>query len=970
MTDLLPFGWTFTGILFQTNVSFRVSPFIHKFSRLTIAIFALAGVVFAQMPDPGAFTSAELLAKARQAFRQGDFVMAEAFFAAFERDFGAEPEVAKIVEQNKPLIALCKISNGKVAEAVPYIEASIAMPKLPRDILEELTFWLAIHRMQTGEYRDAQEWFGKFYQQKDFDGMKRAEALIMFGTCYVLQGYHRTAAEFFEAQIPKLQSSEAAREFAGRAIVLSLHSLLEAENYDGALQLIRDAYPHMGDISQLVSFQTLSLQLGSKLMEAERYHDAIACLQRIWLRERLLKHQAARLTELKLRREALADDPRRQSAVFQLDGVIKRVEREIANFENIQEFDAALRFRLAMCFQGLERYRECALIMESMLQSMEPSPVVESASMAVIQCWMQLERWPRALKAAEDYLQTFGDDPANKNLPRVFFMQADALAQMQRLNDAAFTYGQVVELFPESELKPKALFMQGFLNLQMDLNDTAVAMFDRFLADHKGHPQEQDAFYWKGMAFSFQKEYAKTQEHMRDYLKTYDPAKYQSEAEFRIAYCTFCEADYVAAIEQFRAFLDEFGADAPNSDEAKLLLGDALLGEGLAEEGIAAYKSIDPASTRFFEDGWFKVGKAYKLLEEIEPMRAHYQDFLDKYPKSQRMPEAVYWIGWTHVAEEDLDAAKQVYWDTIREHGDNPELFAISELFSGLPKVYRREGPEALAKLKAELVKLQDEARAQEKKTLELRAAWSEANLTRRDNETLANLQLARAGSLIDPKIHNPQIMADCADAARASGSTATAEKLYTDLRKWHPTSYHKARAYAGLGYLAAEQGKNAEAIQYFERFEKEAISSTELPAIILAKAQLQAKEGQTGTARKSLEAILEDQAASSQNKAQALLALGDLLVEEKDDLKATAYYERLYVVYGRYRDLVAKAYMRRAQALERLKRDRDAFQVYEELATREDLRDFPAALDARKRADALKPTLPPEPEPQPAEET
>ncbi len=930
-----------------------------------IALLLVQGAFAQGLPQPGAFTSVELLAKARQAFRQSDFPVAEAYFLAFERDYGAEPQVAEVMEQNKPLIALCMIANGKIAEAIPYIEVSITHPNLPADILEELTFWLAIHSMQTGEYRIAQEWFGKFYSRKDFSGPKRAEAVVMFGTCYVLQGYHRTAAEFFEAQIPKLQSSEAAREFAGRAIVMRLHSLLQAENYDGALQLVRDSYPKIGDISQIISFQTLSLQLGSKLMETDRFHDAIACLQRIWNRDRLLKHQRARLADLKAQRDGWMQDPRRQSAVFQLDGMIKRVEREIVNFEGIQEFDAALRFRLAMCFQSLERYREAALIMEDMLQSMETSSVVESASVAVIQCWMQLERWPKALTATENYLLAYGDDATNKNLPRVFFMQADALAQMQRLDEASFTYSQIVDLFPDSDLKPKALFMQGFLSLQMDLNETAIALFDRFLAEHEGHSQEQDAFYWKGMALSFQKEYLLTQEHMNAYLEKYETPKYESEAAFRIAYCTFCEADYLKAIEEFESFLTEYGPDAPNSDEAKLLLGDALLGEGKADEGIAAYRSINPASTRFFEDGWFKIGKAYKLLEEVEQMRTHYEEFLTKYPASQRMPEAVYWIGWTYVTEENLDAAKNIYWDTIREHGNNPELNAITELLAGLPKVYRREGPEALAKLKKEMRDLQDEARAEEKKTLELRTAWSEANLTRSENPLLANHLLARSSELIDPEIHDPQIIADCADAALATDNLIIAEKLYRDLKKWHPISFHKARAFAGLGHIAAAKGDNAEAIQNFEQYEKEAIASTDLPAIILAKAEIQIREGLTGNARNALEGLLEEKTTSSQFKAEALLALGDLLVREKNDLEAIAYYERLYVAYGRYRELVAKAYLRRGEALERLDKPRQAFEVFQELAIRKDLQDLPESQDARKRADQLEPTLPPVPEPE-----
>ena len=68
------------------------------------------------LPEPGAFTAAELIEKANAAFAGGDFQTAEVLFLGFERDFGEEEEVKDVVLKNKALIALCKITNGRVLQ--------------------------------------------------------------------------------------------------------------------------------------------------------------------------------------------------------------------------------------------------------------------------------------------------------------------------------------------------------------------------------------------------------------------------------------------------------------------------------------------------------------------------------------------------------------------------------------------------------------------------------------------------------------------------------------------------------------------------------------------------------------------------------------------------------------------------------------------------------------------------------------
>jgi tetratricopeptide (TPR) repeat protein len=85
------------------------------------------------------------------------------------------------------------------------------------------------------------------------------------------------------------------------------------------------------------------------------------------------------------------------------------------------------------------------------------------------------------------------------------------------------------------------------------------------------------------------------------------------------------------------------------------------------------------------------------------------------------------------------------------------------------------------------------------------------------------------------------------------------------------------------------------------------------------------------------------------------LMANGDLLRADGQTEKAIAYFERIYVVYGKYLDLVAAAYLARGQALEELSLDREALEVYRALAGRDDLADFEEVDVAKERIAKLE---------------
>ncbi len=921
---------------------------------LLLPIWLAAGVELCAQGSAPAIENegpAQLLERGRAAFFANDFAGAEEPLEKFILDYGEAEEAKEAARLHRPLVAICKVGLKKFDEALKWIDQSLLDPKIERVLSDELRFWRGLCLMTGGELVAAQRAFGEYWADERHNAFKRYEALLLFAHLYLMQGFPAEAADFLESQLRQVR--EAAPEAAGRAVVLALHARMQAGQRDEALAVIRREHANLGGMTQVAVFQTLALQLGADFLEEERFHDAIICLQRIWSAQRIVDYQNQKISQIETRIADLEARPNTQGTVFQLRAILGRAQRELENFAKLEHFDSALRLRLAMAYQGLGRYRESALILGDMLATLPPDPVVESASLAEVQCWMESRHWTRAAEAADRYVKVFGAE--GKSLPAVLFLKAEALRETHDHGAAQLAYGELVKLFPDDPFAAKAVFMQGFLYLQQDDNDGALYQFEQVKRRYPDSDLVEDADYWTGMAHSFSGLHAEAREHLEGYLKRWKTPKYRKEAVFRVAVCTFSLAEYPEAIRRLEAFVSTHPGD-PLVDEANLLLGDAFFGEGRNDEGFAAYERVRPESGRYFEDAWFKKGKALKLLEELPAMRAHFERFVAEHPASARVPEAVYWIGWTHLQEDKVEKARDIYWKTIEEHGDDPARSTMTDLLAGLPKVYASGGAKAREDLLTKLRLLKSRAAVSGRTTLALRAGWAISLVTTGDRSRTELLDLAK---WLDPKKHEPTLAVAVAEAQLVSGNRLVAKELFTAIRKWYPRAVERDRIYLALGEIAVQEGDAERAIGYYERFERETAASVRLGEVRLKTADLHESAGRADAARATLERTLETASVTASVKAEALLRLGRSHAGSGDHGKAIVYFERLYVAYGKFGEWNAKAYWERGQSLEKMKLGREALETYEELVAREDLRSFAEAKEAAGRIEALRREFP-----------
>ena len=903
-------------------------------------------------------TAYECVEQADRHFGKREYGEASSLYQRFIDDFGKSPEAAEAIRAIRFRHAMSFVHLKKFSEGIPALKAALDQrPPLSTAEVQELQFWLGVAELEEKNYAAAREALGSFlklfpagaertpsYVTQYPAAMKISEAALLVGSAWLLEEQYSAAAGHFEKLGPDLVP-----ENRSRAVVLRLYALLQGRQNEEAMALVDAEFPRLAELTQLASFQCLTLELGSRWLEAGELRRAISCLQRVWPAARILKHQQTRLDDLESRLKAAEADPRADPyRKFLLAQLAQKVRRELEHFRSIPDFDTALRLRLASAYREMGRHLEAGLILEELLAQLPASTLGEQAAVSLVQTWFEIERWPKVLEAAEQFQNVYLESASG---PLVLYLVGLAGQKSGHFDAAAIAFDAVSSRHAVSEFTPRAHFMRGFTCLLEEKNPEAIAQFEAFLKKYPKHDLAEAASYWRGMGYSFDGQYEKAREAMGGHLKAYREGSLTGSAVFRRAYCAQQAGDFAVSIKELRAYLRNF-PEHEHTSEAKLLLGDALLNEGEIEDGISVFRDISADDSRFYEEGIFKTAKALKLLEEYDQLLALMSGFAQKFPRSPRVAEAVFQAGWVHRQKNRTEQARELYWEAIKKYGPDPSIRSVDELFPALAKLYPRDDPDAYVSLLSGLLR---RANSSGDRVLAMRALWAQGIFLRKSDPARSRELLVQAHAMSCVQTTNPLLLADFAGALAAAGDQAAASDLYRELLRWNPRAPQKDRALAELGLAAARSGDAGLARKYFERFRREVTGSRETGRVLMASATLEEDSGHRASARKLLEDLLSAESSTGLEKAEALYRIGQSHMAEGNPRLAIPYYQRIYVMHGRWREWVAKAYLRSGEAFEKIRDTGSARRTYEEITAKDELADLPESAAARRRLHALQ---------------
>ncbi len=902
--------------------------------------------------------------EARTLFIEKKYHEAAAVYSKFREDYGKSAEAETALRNSLYPLAYCHMALKDYPRAVSAItEAIAATPPLAPERLLELQFWLGVSCFQTQDAITARESLEKFISMAEEGTTKSPlfkrqnpiathipEARLLSASTWLAEGKHREAADHFTQLIPLLDKEDRAR-----AVIYQLYALQECSDDESALRVVHSQYPDMESIPQIISFQMLIFKLGDRFLERGEFRKAIQCLQKVWPRDRMLKHQEERLSTLEQRLKAadlnLAADPSAKTFVSRL---IEDVRREMEGFKKTEDFDAALQFRLAMAYLRMERYREAALIMENMVATLPPNTLNEQASLNGIRCWNALENWPKSIASAQTFASQF---PNSKFLPQVLLMEGEAYRTALEFEKAAEVFAQLAEKFPKDDFTSRARFLKAFAFLQAEKNTESAAAFSEFVTAFPTHELVDDADYWLGMSWAFDKQYEKAIKAMDAYLEKHKSGIHRGAAVYRKAYCHQQMGKFGTAIDELHDYLEKYPGE-PENGEARILLGNALMNEGFIDDAFVVFRSISESDKKLHEESVFRTADGLKALEEKEKFRDLMQDYISKNPKSPRVAEAIANLGWYYRQSDQIDMARDTYWRAIAEHGNDPDIRSVDDLFPALARLYRT--PEDALQYQARLGDMAIEAKTSKKTSLLMRILYAQSRSILKTAPEQSLALLLEASQYADVRTTNPVLLVDFANAIIQSGKEKMGEELLRDTLRWNPRAIQKDRILSSLGDMELRHGKEKNALEFYARFEKETLGSAIFGETMLKLARLLKKRGNTAETLRVLDAILAFPAANGQEKAEALVTIGDIHLAKGKPEMAIPYYQRVYVMHGRWKPWVAKAYLRSGEAFEKIKDHTSARRTYHELVSNPEFAEFPETETANKHLLALGGPLPP----------
>ncbi len=922
---------------------------------------------------------AEALGRAEMAFNAGDWNEAADGLRAFLVDYGGLQEMEDTVKRVRPLLAISLAKMGRHEEAGPLLNQILESGVSNQPLKTDLLFFAGIAALQTREFDLARGHFGAIFVDLKVPVDRRMEALILGGSIYMQEERWEEAVQFLERHQKELAAHSA--EVGSRALILQLLATMKLQKWIEAAGIAKLIYQNLSETRQIVAYSSQLISLGSELVAIGEYHEAILVLRMVPAEARLRLMQQDRIAAARLEMGiALANGD--QVKASQLSIALEGMERELAAFLGVKQFDSGSRLRLAGAYFELGRVREACLILDQMIRQMEPNETSEAATASLIRGWMSLERYKRAVRTADLYFERMASLDERPNLADVMFLRAQALEGQSFHQEAAYSYREVAERFPGEEISIQASFMEAYNILQLEDYEQAGALFDESLEQlNPQEPMWAHSIHWRAMTYYFDQQWESARDLFEKYLDAAGgdssiSSEYVDDAHFRIAYSIFSEANY----EQSIPLLEKFTIDYPESEwlaEALLSLGDAYSAEGELNKALGSYRKIGIEAPGFHDEGWMKIGNIYKVQKDFIRMQKHFKDFVEQRSDSPRIAEGMQWLGWIAKHENNLEGARKIYFETIRRYGDDRVRPGLEEIFIGLQSLYQGE---ELKDLEKWLVEKKLQAVEAKQTRLMTRLSWARAQLhlvmkLKSDDPRMIDSQrdLISLASDIEAKETAPRILIDLASVLSEAGLHDQAFRMYEELRRWWPRSPLRDQAFAGMAFIEMRRGNIEAALLNFEKFEKFALmpkTAPDLQGIVLVEGEVGGKvamsKAQLLSKKMPLQAlniylaVQRTRSMPANLRADALLAAGAIHVQTERYREALPYYEQVYLLFHRYPEKVATAYWERGRALELMGEKKKAREVYSELASREDLKDFKVTATATRRAEDLGGVLAP----------
>ena len=894
--------------------------------------------------------------------------------------------------------AFRRFTGGEFAEALPYFEQLIeiqggSQASQIQAGLERVYYNAALCQFLTGNFAGAEEAFVR-YNKKYPRGTYLHESYVYIADAQRFAGRLDPAVKSYEAALrrfsypvdlrtdiyaaiarchlaggdwararePLRKAFESAPDFLrrSRAATLLATAYLKTLDLDQIYPMVPYLLTRDSLAARSIAFNLAALEAGDALFGEERYREAfwvhrlVYPYDEVQLRtERFLEQ----LQTLVLEAQQDTPDPRR---LLRLQEWVADTEAELqALRDQVENYDPELHYRIARGYMEAKRYREGCELFLYLYRAGGEARAEEALYLAFV-CAANVPPRGRAYEIARLYMDEF---PGGEWYDALTLTTGQMYAREPNWPEVIRHFSEVLQVKPGHQAAAECLYLLGYAHFMEEQFEQARV---RLLDLRTRFPESDlmdDALYWSAMSAIFAGDFETGAREFETLLQHFPDTPYGIDAAYRLGVCNYALGDYDRAEQRLAAFQLAHPGHALAA-EAQMTRGDIAGAVGRVDDAIRHYQTAMNASTNDlnieqFNHCAFQAGQILYDHERYADLRAHFQRYLEQAREGANAPLAIYWIGRAMWQMNERMGTVRFYRDAALKHGRDRLAVGVDMILDEWVAATRKLSPDEAAVAWKDIELTVRAARDGGDRVAQLR--FQRLLLYHPDLQPAARerlLDLLCTSSNIP--YASPSVLETLLATARARGqdelAVQTARAVIGDFTETdYALDARMFLAQRAVGLARAEpagspraQALFDEAVGHLQVIRDVYATSGEAAEALLTLGEVYTLQSKTDEADQCFKDVLGVRGWRNLWP-RALLGRGACAEARREWIRASAFYERIYVLYIGYREIAAQAYYRRAECLHRGYEDAKAIETLKALLGNPDFVAFPEYEKARQ---------------------
>ncbi len=795
------------------------------------------------------------------------------------------------------------------------------------------------HRFQS-KMKEAINAYTYALKNYQYDNDWHADIAASMAKCYLADENWRAAIPLL-IDVYRVAPDWDRRNWAASLLAMSyLHDRQLEKVYDMMAVLLRPR----SFASRSIALNLAALEVGDELFADEKYREALWIYRIVYPHDMLALNNMIYIDEQEKRVKRLRRHQGNIRKIVRAQENLGQVEQEIEALEKVKNYDNELFYRVARSCMEIKRYRESCELFYHLYKEGFKEKAEECLYLSFTSAG-ELVPFDRALETGLEYMKVY---PGGEYYDTVSLMVAQFYSKLHDWPNTIKTLRTALEVSPEHEQMAECMFLLGYALFMEEQFEESADWLRRLIDGYPANERMADATYWLGMALLFDKKYEEAVLPFEDIVHVYPDCVYVEDASFRSATCDYGISMYESAEKKLNNFVALY-PDGTLAGEAYVMLGDISGVYGDLHAAVRNYaKSAEyDINIELYNHSMFRAGEMLDEMADYEGLVKHFQDYLERARPGSNAPMAMYWIGNGYWKLGQHKKTLDFYMNAIVEFSDDRMATGVDLIIEEwLSKISGAENSLKVSGWRA-VRRLIRKALDDEKMTMLLRVQRMLLYDSTASAEEKKRIHafIMRDACIPDASV---TILEMIADEALSKDDKELAQKAAHEIVDVFAETDTALYARTILARAAMESKDYDAAILQLNVIREVFASAPQAAEALLMLAEIYVERGQYDEADKSYKDVLGVK-SWKENYPEALYGRGEVARERRQYAKAAAYYERIYVMYGFYRDWVAKAYLARAECLEKLREYSKAVEVLEEMLTNDDLKNGPLGSNAEK---------------------